>query len=167
MGGGNSEIDDATTDVLLEMAWFHPIGIVQSSRRHKLRSEAASRFEKGTDPEVIDLAMRRFADLLGVPARGRRGRRDAGELPERPAVRVRPARVAKLLGTDLGAARIAELLEPIGFATTPAGDDLEVAIPSWRYDSATEIDVIEEVARHHGYTALGRTVPKAATAGSA
>ena len=164
MGGGNSEIDDATTDVLLEMAWFHPIGIVRSSRRHKLSSEAASRFVKGTDPEVIDLAMRRFADLLGVPLE-EGAATDTGELPERAPVRVRPARVAKLLGTDLGAARMQALLEPIGFATTPAGDDLEVAIPSWRYDSATEIDVIEEVARHHGYTALGRSVPKAATAG--
>ena len=67
MGGATSEIDDATTDVLLEMAWFHPIGIVKSSRRHKLRSEASARFEKGTDPEVVDLAMRRFAALLGAP----------------------------------------------------------------------------------------------------
>ena len=146
-----SEIDDATTDVLLEMAWFHPIGIVKSSRRHKLRSEASARFEKGTDPEVVDLAMRRFADLLGAPLED--GAAVAtGTLPERPPVRVRTARVARLLGTDLGRDRIAEVLDPIGFTTTPVGDDLDVEIPSWRYDSATEIDVIEEVARHHGYT---------------
>ena len=92
MGGGNSEIDDATTDVLLEMAWFHPIGIVKSSRRLKLRSEASARFEKGTDPEVIDLAMRRFAELLAPSgARLEDGRAVAdGELPPlRPVVRVR------------------------------------------------------------------------------
>jgi phenylalanyl-tRNA synthetase beta chain len=164
MGGASSEIDDATTDVLLEMAWFHPIGIVKSSRRHKLRSEASARFEKGTDPEVIDLAMRRFADLLGVPLEDGAAVAE-GTLWERPAVRVRTARVARLLGTDLGRERIAEVLDPIGFTTTPAGDDLDVAIPSWRYDSATEIDVIEEVARHHGYAALGRSIPKAATTG--
>ena len=165
MGGASSEIDDATTDVLLEMAWFHPIGIVKSSRRHKLRSEASARFEKGVDPEVIDLAMRRFAELLGAPLEDRAAVA-TGTLPERPAVRVRTSRVAKLLGTDLGAARIAEVLEPIGFATTPVGDDLDVTIPPWRYDSASEIDVIEEIARHHGYTALGRTLPRAATTGS-
>jgi phenylalanyl-tRNA synthetase beta chain len=165
MGGAASEIDDTTTDVLLEMAWFHPIGIVKSSRRHKLRSEASARFEKGTDPEVVDLAMRRFAELLGSPLED--GTAVAtGNLPERPAVRVRTARVAKLLGTDLAAERIAEVLDPIGFTTTPAGDDLEVEIPSWRYDSATEIDVIEEIARHHGYTALGQTLPKATTTGA-
>lgn len=165
MGGASSEIDDTTTDVLLEMAWFHPIGIVKSSRRHKLRSEASARFEKGTDPEVIDLAMRRFADLLGAPLEDGAMRAD-GTLPQRPPVRVRTSRVARILGPDLGAKRITEVLEPIGFAASPAGDDLDVTIPSWRYDSASEIDVIEEIARHHGYTALGRSVPRSATTGS-
>jgi phenylalanyl-tRNA synthetase beta chain len=165
MGGASSEIDDATTEVLLEMAWFHPIGIVKSSRRHKLRSEASARFEKGADPEVVDLAMRRFAELLGAPLED--GAAVAvGTLPERPTVRVRIARVAKLLGADLGPARIAAVLEPIGFVTSPADEDLDVTIPSWRYDSSSEIDVIEEIARHHGYAALGRTLPRAATTGS-
>ncbi|MET0729424.1 MAG: phenylalanine--tRNA ligase subunit beta [Acidimicrobiales bacterium] len=165
MGGSSSEIDEATSDVLLEMAWFHPIGIVRSSRRHKLRSEASARFEKGTDPEIIDLAMRRFAELLGVPLED--GAAVAtGTLPERPTVRVRTPRVAKLLGTELDPSRIAELLDPIGFATTRAGDDLDVQIPSWRYDSSSEIDVIEEIARHHGYSALGQTLPRSALTGT-
>jgi len=166
MGGGGSEISEATTDVLLEMAWFDPIGIVRSSRRHKLRSEASARFEKGTDPEVVDLAMRRFADLLGAALEDGSARA-VGDLPERPTVRVRTARVARVLGTDLGRDRIATLLAPIGFTTTPADDhDLDVTIPSWRYDSSTEIDVIEEVARHHGYSELGQTVPRSPIAGS-
>ena len=165
MGGASSEIDAATTDVLLEMAWFHPIGIVKSSRRHKLRSEASARFEKGTDPEVIDLAMRRFAELLGAPLED--GRSSAvGALPVRTPVRVRTARVSRILGTELSAKHIAELLEPIGFSASAVGDDLDVAIPSWRYDSETEVDVIEEIARHHGYTELGRTLPRAATTGT-
>jgi phenylalanyl-tRNA synthetase beta chain len=168
MGGASSEIDHGTTDVLLEMAWFHPIGIVKSSRRHKLRSEASARFEKGTDPKVIDLAMRRFSELLApCGAQLEAGQVDElGRLPERPTVRVRSGRVASLLGTDLGTARIKELLDPIGFTTTIVGDDVDVDIPSYRYDSATEIDVIEEIARHHGYTALGRSLPRAATTGS-
>src|SRR6185503_18543779 len=99
MGGASSEIDEATTDVLLEMAWFDPIGIVKSSRRHKLRSEASARFEKGCDPEVVDLAMRRFAELLGAPLEDGAATAD-GTLPERSPVRVRTARVARLLGTD-------------------------------------------------------------------
>ncbi|HJR26637.1 MAG TPA: phenylalanine--tRNA ligase subunit beta, partial [Acidimicrobiales bacterium] len=166
MGGGNSEIDEGTTDVLLEMAWFHPIGIAKSSRRHKLRSEASARFEKGTDPEVIALAMRRFAELLGKGVQLGPAVREDGALPPlRPVVRVRTARVARLLGTELPTERVAELLDPIGFTTTPAGEDLDVTIPPWRYDAAVEIDVIEEVARHHGYAALGKTVPRAETTG--
>jgi phenylalanyl-tRNA synthetase beta chain len=161
MGGADTEIDDSTTDVLLEMAWFLPLAIAKTSRRLKLSSEASSRFNKGTDPEVIDLAFRRFAQLLGAPLE--RGTVDTrGELPDRSPVRVRPARVNKVLGSDLSAGEMTGLLAPIGFAATPAGgdgDDLDVTIPSWRYDSATEIDVVEEIARMHGYTRLGRSVP--------
>ena len=83
MGGATSEIDDATTDVLLEMAWFHPIGIVKSSRRHKLRSEASARFEKGTDPEVDrpgHAPLRRPA-RRAARGRRRRGHRHAARAP--------------------------------------------------------------------------------------
>jgi phenylalanyl-tRNA synthetase beta chain len=88
-----------------------------------------------------------------------------GVLPERPTVRVRTARVEKVLGTALPPERITQLLDPIGFATTERDGDVDVEIPSWRYDAETEIDVIEEIARHHGYGALGRTIPRAQTTG--
>ncbi|MBN2622344.1 MAG: phenylalanine--tRNA ligase subunit beta [Acidimicrobiales bacterium] len=162
MGGAETEIDDSTTDVLLEMAWFLPIGIAKTSRRLRLRSEASARFEKGTDPEIIDLAHRRFAELVAPSgARLEAGAVDVrGELPERRPVRVRTGRLNRLLGTQLAAGDIASLLAPIGFQTSVVGDDTEVTVPSWRYDSSTEIDVVEEVARHHGYTAIGRRVPR-------
>lgn len=154
MGGADCEISDATTDVLLEMAWFDPTSISRSSRRLGLRSVASARFEKGCDPAVIALAADRFCELateicgattvaVQVDVRGR--------LPERPAVRVRTARVNAILGTGLSAQQIGALLAPIGFTAVPVGDDHDVAIPTWRYDSATEIDVIEEVGRHFGY----------------
>jgi phenylalanyl-tRNA synthetase beta chain len=167
MGGADTEIDATTTDVLLEMAWFLPIGIAKTSRRLRLRSEASARFEKGTDPEVIDLAHRRFAELVATSgARLEAGTVDVrGELPDRVPVRVRTARVNSLLGTDLTPSRIAALLEPIGFASTVTGDDTEVTIPTWRYDSSTEIDVVEEVARMYGYGALGRSLPSSPHAG--
>ena len=167
MGGADTEIDASTTDVLLEMAWFLPLAIAKTSRRLRLRSEASARFEKGTDPEVIDLAHRRFAELLaGTDARLESGTVDVrGELPERRPIRVRTGRVNSLLGTDLRADRIAELLAPIGFAATVVGDDTEVTVPSWRYDSSTEIDVVEEVARRYGYSAIGTAVPSSPRAG--
>ncbi|MEY2404523.1 MAG: phenylalanyl-tRNA synthetase beta chain, partial [Acidimicrobiaceae bacterium] len=163
MGGASSEISESTTDVLVEMAWFQPLTIAKSSRRLGVRSEASARFEKGCDPEIIPLAHDRFIELLGsAVARAATGIVDVpGELPTAPIVRVRTARVNGILGTEIEASQIRELLEPIGFRATPAGEDNDVSIPSWRLDSATEIDVIEEVARHYGYARIGAVVPPA------
>jgi phenylalanyl-tRNA synthetase beta chain len=174
MGGADTEIDATTTEVLLEMAWFLPIAIAKTSRRLRLRSEASARFEKGTDPEVIDLAHARFAELLAPSgARLEAGMVDVrGELPAREPIRVRTGRLNRLLGTELTSREIIELLTPIGFASEPAdggaGDpaaDVEVTVPSWRYDSSAEIDVVEEVARLYGYSRIGRSVPTAAHTG--
>jgi len=154
MGGASCEITEATTDVLLEMAWFHPTAISRTSRRLGLRTEASARFDKGCDPEVIDLAAARFAELAAeicgaTPAPG--GVDVRGDLPDRSPIIVRTERVNELLGTDLTPEAITGVLAPIGFTASPAADGLDVAIPSWRYDSSTEIDVVEEIARHHGY----------------
>ena len=191
MGGAETEIDTTTTDVLLEMAWFLPIAIAKTSRRLRLRSEASARFEKGTDPEVIELAHARFAELLAPSgARLEAGMVDVrGELPAREPIRVRTDRLNRLLGTELTSGQIIELLTPIGFASDPAGSaspvssgrarsakggkerpeapaaDVEVTVPSWRYDSSTEIDVVEEVARLYGYSRIGRSVPTSAHTG--
>jgi len=161
MGGASSEISDTTTDVLVEMAWFEPMPIAKSSRRLGVRSEASARFEKGCDPEVIELAHARFIELLGDAVGSvAAGMVDVrGTLPDRSPVRVRTSRVNGLLGTSLTGADIRALLEPIGFASTAAGDDNDVAIPTWRYDSAVEIDVVEEVARTYGYDRIGSVVP--------
>jgi phenylalanyl-tRNA synthetase beta chain len=174
MGGAATEIGSSTTDVLLEMAWFLPIAIAKTSRRLRLRSEASARFERGTDPEVIELAHARFAELLASSgARLEAGMVDVrGALPPGDAIRVRTGRLNRLLGTELTSGEITELLTPIGFATEPVAgaagdpaDDVEVTVPPWRYDSSTEIDVVEEVARLYGYTRIGRSVPTSAHTG--
>ncbi len=167
MGGARGEIGPATTDVLLEMAWFEPTSISRTSRRLGLRSEASARFEKGVDPAVAERAADRFCELAAeiCGATTEAVQVDVrGQLPARPPVRVRTARVNALLGTDLAAGQIAGLLAPIGFAATPAGADHDVEVPTWRFDSATEIDVVEEVARHLGYRAIPNrelTAPRA------
>ena len=170
MGGADTEIDEATTDVLVEMAWFLPLAVARTSRRQKLRSEASARFERGCDPEAPDLAHRRLAELLAPSGAWiEAGTADArGQLPNREPVRVRAERVNRLLGSDLKAGEMVHLLEPIGFTARRAehtARDLDVVIPSWRYDSSTEIDVIEEIARLYGYSNLGRTVPSSAHTG--
>jgi len=159
MGGASAEIGPTTADVALEMAWFLPRSVGRTARRLGLRTEAAARFERGCDPDGIPAAAARFAALAasicgttlapgGVDA--------LGERPAREPIRVRTARVNQVLGTDLARDAIAGLRDPIGFTSTVDGDDLAVTVPSWRYDSATEIDVVEEVARHHGYDHIPR-----------
>ncbi len=168
MGGASSEIDPTTTEVVLEAAWFDPLSISTSSRRLKLRSEASARFEKGCDWAGIDRAVARFCELLApsgaVPAGPAAD--VVGHLPERPPVRLRTSRVNQVLGTDLDDARIAGYLDPIGFTTAPVAEGaLDVELPSWRLDSGTEIDVIEEVARLHGYRAITPTLPRSPLTG--
>jgi phenylalanyl-tRNA synthetase beta chain len=168
MGGASTEVDDTTTEVLLEAADFDPLTISWTSKRLALRSEASARFEKGIDAGGIDRAVARFVELLGETG-AIATTTAADEGPGRPAVppvRVRTGRVNALLGTELGDRRIKELLDPIGFATSVVEPgQLDVAIPTWRPDSATEIDVVEEVARMHGYSTIERTVPTSTLTG--
>jgi phenylalanyl-tRNA synthetase beta chain len=172
MGGANTEIDDATTSVLLEMAWFEPDAIASTARRLGLRSEASLRFERGTDYEHLELCARRFAELVApsgftlapgiVDARG--------TLPTRDPVRVLPAKVNALLGTELSGPEMRALLEPIGFVCSDApGADVgafDAIVPSFRPDTSTATDIAEEVARQFGYDRIVATVPSAARAGA-
>ncbi len=162
MGGASSEVTDATSEVLLEVASFDPMTIAWTSKRLALRSEASARFEKGVDPHGIDLAVARFCELLVAQgATATPVEADVrGDLRAAPPVRVRVDRVNAILGTALTDEQVAGYLDPIGFTTTLAGPgQLDVIIPTWRPDSSLEIDVIEEVGRMHGYSAIEATVP--------
>ncbi|CAI8293861.1 MAG: Phenylalanine--tRNA ligase beta subunit [Acidimicrobiales bacterium AG-410-I20] len=167
MGGATTEIDEETKTVALEMAWWDPISISATARKLGLRSEASSRFERGADPEIAELAMKRFAEILSPSgASVAPGMVDVrGHLPERPNVRVRTDRVNNILGTDLSTKKITEILKSIEFKVSKSGKDLDVEIPSFRFDSTTEIDVIEEIARLYGYANIPRTVPQSTVTG--
>ncbi len=169
MGGASTEISDATTDVVLEAAWWDPQTIASTSARHNLHSEASLRFKRGTDPELPPLAARRFAQLLAEVGGARLHPdevEDHGVLPGREVVRVRTSRINALLGTELYRGLVVDLLGPIGFAATEVGDDdLDVSVPSWRPDSSAEVDVIEEVGRMYGLSRIERTVPVSAHPG--
>lgn len=178
MGGENTEISDDTTTVLLELAWWDRLSISRTSQRLGLRSEASMRFERGTDHELVPIALDRFCELLDQVTPGGVsvccGRLDGqGDLPPATHVRVRSARMSHLLGRPFAVDELRDLLNPIGLrcaapydaapcgAEPDAGDGtLEVTIPSFRPDVVTETDVAEEVARHYGYGKLGRTVPR-------
>jgi phenylalanyl-tRNA synthetase beta chain len=165
MGGASSEVSEETTTLLLEAAVFDPLTISWTSKRLGLRSEASARFEKGIDTGGVDRAVARFVELLGATATGDRADVQADVAPAVP-VRVRTARVNALLGTSLGDDDVKGYLDPIGFSVTVvANGELDVTIPTWRPDSAGEIDVIEEVARMYGYAAIEPTLPRSTLTG--
>jgi len=165
MGGASTEITDATTSVVVEAAVWDRMTIAHTSRRLGLRSEASTRFERGVDPYGVERALDRFAELA-VEICGAKVSAGIvvaeGTLKVAPPVEVRTERVNAILNTSLSTGEIAELLEPIGYTSEPvpgSDDRLTVTIPSWRPDSALEVDVIEEIGRHHGYDKSGLRVP--------
>ncbi len=174
MGGLDSEISEATTTVALEIAWFEPEGIAATVARLGLRSEASTRFERGVDPYGIERSIARFVELLCetcpdlVVHRGFTDARGSSQPSPSRSVEVRLAQVNRILGTSLTAGDLPRLIDAIGFTVTASPADapvVSVALPSWRPDCTTEIDVVEEIARHHGFDALGKTMPKSTVHG--
>lgn len=162
MGGASTEISATTTNVALELAWWNPDDITATSARLNLHSEASLRFKRGVDWQIAPIAADRICQLLAEVA-GTTANPGAvvadGDLPAAASITVRPDRVNGLLGTDLSTDTIVALLDPIGFASTPDGEALQVQVPTWRPDSTIEVDVVEEVARHFGFANIERTVP--------
>jgi Phenylalanyl-tRNA synthetase beta subunit len=147
MGGAETEVTEQTTSVLLEAANFEPVGILQSSERHALRTEGSNRWEKGVDPHVAGpaatLATQLIVELAGA---GWTGDVDVqGTLPERQSIRLRPERTDAVLGLDVPEAEQTEILNRLGF---DGGVQDGFLVPTWRARDVTrEIDLVEEVAR--------------------
>jgi phenylalanyl-tRNA synthetase beta chain len=156
MGGEHSGISDDTTNVLLEGAFWNPAIIQGRSRRLGFTSDAGYRFERGVDFDGSARAVERATALILECCGGKAGPLSdvKGVLPPRAAVRVRPARVTRLLGVALPAPAIGALFGRLGFSSTREGDDFLVTPPSYRFDLAIEEDFVEEVARLHGFDVI-------------
>jgi phenylalanyl-tRNA synthetase beta chain len=146
MGGEETEISEATTEVLLEAANFEPTGIFRTSERLRLRTEGSNRWEKGVDPYLAkpaaDLATQLLADTAGATWAADADVHEG--LPERPVIRFRPERTDEVLGLETPPPQQLGWVERIGFESR----DGEVVAPTWRARDVTrEIDVVEEVAR--------------------
>ena len=168
MGGATSEVSEETTDVLLESAYFTRTGVLRTARRLDLHTEASHRFERGTDPEALEAAAARGAQLMTAWAGGRvaRGVTDAGGTPPRRWVAMRPARASALLGYEVTSDDAEGAFDRLRMVTRPAHPDaLEVEVPGFRVDIEREVDLIEEVARLLGYDRIGSTVPAIPQAG--
>ncbi len=158
MGGEHSGIADDTTRVYLEGAFWNPAVIQGKMRRLGFTSDAGYRFERGVDFNGCTAAVERATQLIMEICGGRAGpltdAMAAEEMPRRDPVRVRVARVARILGITLTGEAIAAAFTRLQFAFTRNGDDFVVTPPSRRFDLAIEEDFIEEVARIHGYEAI-------------
>ena len=167
MGGAASEISADTTDVLLEAAYFDPMTIARSSKRHALRSEASNRFERGVDPHLALRAAARFVEILtqSVPELSWLSNPlDVwGDVPTAPTISLRDADVERLLGVPIARDEVTTLLTGLGFTVKEKKQHLKVTAPSRRLDvregALGRADVIEEVARLYSYRRLPRHSP--------
>jgi phenylalanyl-tRNA synthetase beta chain len=156
MGGANSEVSDATTDVLLESANFNPISIRRTSTTLKMRSEASTRFEKGLSPDLSAPAARRATRLMLELAGGTAARGLADAYPRKAKetrVNLNRRRLHQVLGIDPPTSKVRSVLTSLGFACrwVPPQSRYEVRVPYWRTDVRIADDVAEEVARIIGY----------------
>ena len=161
MGGIESEIGESTTDVLLESARFDPRSIRLTSRALGLSSDSSYRFERGVDPEGVERASLRACGLIMELAGGRLAKGIGRLRAERwkPApVTMRHARLALVLGIQVEPAQARRIFEGLELKIVrQTRHRITVIPPSWRNDLTREIDLIEEVARIHGYDKIGET----------
>ncbi|HEV2021140.1 MAG TPA: phenylalanine--tRNA ligase subunit beta [Terriglobales bacterium] len=178
IGGFDTMITERTKNVLIESAWFDPVTVRKTARRHGLHTDASHRFERGADFAATPLACARVAQLI-LETGG--GTLEGGEIDAvarriaRPAVWLRHSQVKRILGQAIPEREVRRILDRLGFTTTPsrgpkvsaakkakkaaAEPGLIVELPTWRLDVEREIDLIEEIARIYGYDRFPNTLP--------
>ncbi len=161
MGGAETEIGSETTNLLLESARFDPVSVRRTSRTLGLSSDSSYRFERGVDPEGVEAASRRASRLLLEHAGGtlREGvLEERFDTTERPEVQLRLDRMNRILGTDIDREEVLTGFRGLELDVDEEEDErLTVKVPSWRSDLRREIDLVEEVARIHGYHNIPET----------
>lgn len=165
MGGGNSEIGEGTTEVLLESAYFNPSAIRKTSKRLGIHTESSHRFERGADVAGLTRALDRAAQLIAELSGGKvaKGIIDVYPAPVEPrVVTARLSRINAVSGLDLSAAEVQEIFERLEFQVTQAEPGVfTVKVPLFRVDIEREIDLVEEVVRVNGFEKLPATLPQA------
>ena len=167
MGGFDTRVTDDTTDVFLEAAHFAPAAIMGRGRKLGLHTDAGHRFERGVDPVLprtaIEYATRLILDLAGgTPAPVTEAVREA-DLPATAPIALRRARIARVLGVQIADADVERILRALGMDVAASADGWQVTAPSRRFDIAIEEDLIEELARIHGYEQIPTTLPGGAS----
>jgi len=162
MGGSNSEVHDGTTTVVIESAYFKPASVRQTSKDHNLRSDASSRFEKGVDPNRVEAAAERAAQLIAELAGGEvlQGSVTIDELDKTPKeVVVSPDFINNRLGMKISLEEMTSILSRLKFDFEAANGQLYIKAPTRRQDIQIEEDIVEEIARIYGYDDIPLTLP--------
>lgn len=158
MGGLESGVGDATANILFESAWFRPATITGKARAYGMQTDASHRFERGVDPAGQEAAVERATALLIEIAGGRPGPLLVAEnhdhVPRNRPVTLRHARLEAVLGFPIPQAEVEDILARLGMTVEGGDDQWLVTAPSSRFDIGIEEDLIEEVARIHGYDAI-------------
>jgi len=169
MGGEDTEISDATTEILIESAYFNPASVRRTAKLLGLNTEASHRFERGTDPEGVIRAQERCVAMICELAGGT-ATEDALDVYPQPLkmrdVILRPPRVEAITSLRVETEEMLRILTALGFELKEQdGGSLRFTLPSWRHDVAIEEDLVEEVARHTGYDQIQTALPSGSTAG--
>jgi phenylalanyl-tRNA synthetase beta chain len=166
MGGFDTRVTDATRKVFLEAAHFAPEAIIGRGRKLGLHTDAGHRFERGVDPELprtaIELATRLIIDIAGGLPGPVIEASLSEHLPRPRCIDLRRERLARVLGMSIDDGQVERILQALGLAVSTTSDGWSVTAPTRRFDLAIEEDLIEEIARIHGYDAIPTTLPGAA-----
>ncbi|WP_426688106.1 phenylalanine--tRNA ligase subunit beta [Rhodanobacter ginsengiterrae] len=166
MGGFDSRVTDATSNILLESAHFAPAAIMGRARKLGLHTDASHRFERGVDPALPRRALERATELLLAIAGGKAGpvlvAENLADLPVPTAVALRRARLKRVLGVEVADAEVARIFTALGMQVVATADGWQVTAPSSRFDIEREEDLIEEVARIFGYDNIPAATPAGA-----
>ncbi len=162
MGGFDSMITEKTKNVLIESAWFDPATVRSMAKRHGMHTDASHRFERGADWGITPVACDRVAELILETAGGElAGERidTVARKVERAPIALRRTEVKRILGIDISDREVERILRSLGFGVEGTGEKFSVTIPTWRLDVEREVDVLEELARIHGYNNFPNTLP--------
>ena len=166
MGGFDSRVTDATHNIFLEAAHFAPAAIMGRARKLGMHTDASHRFERGVDPELPRRALERATELLLSIAGGHAGpvlvAENPADLPKPTAVKLRRARLKRVLGVDVADAEVARIFTALGMQVEPNSEGWQITAPSSRFDIEREEDLIEEVARIFGYDNIPTLTPTGA-----
>ncbi|WP_447955680.1 phenylalanine--tRNA ligase subunit beta [Vreelandella sp. EE7] len=165
MGGESSGVSANTRTIFLEGAYFTQLAVAGQARSYGLHTDASHRFERGVDPQLTIEAVERATKLLIDICGGQPGpvceEKSEAHLPAPRTIELRRARLAQALSKELPDDDVTDILDRLGLATTRSSNGWQVAVPGWRFDVAIEEDLIEEIARIHGYNNLPVRRPSA------